>query len=96
MLALLNKYHKGQKERMLIFGLYKKETERVATMLQRKGYDCKAINGDLSQDKRTQVLEDFKSGKLPCMVATGESICRSAHSCLLRIVSCSAVRIAAE
>jgi len=70
LLQLLEKYHKGQKERMLIFGLYKKETERVATMLQRKGYDAKAINGDLSQDRRTQVLEDFKSGKLKCMVAT--------------------------
>lgn len=74
LLQLLEKYHKGQKERMLIFGLYKKETERVATMLQRKGYDAKAINGDLSQDRRTQVLEDFKSGKLKCMVATGTRV----------------------
>jgi len=70
LVQLLEKYHKGQKERMLVFCLYKKETQRVETMLQRKGYAAQCINGDLNQDKRTQVLEDFKAGKLKCMVAT--------------------------
>lgn len=71
LLQILEKYHKGQKERLLIFALYKKEAARLETFLQRKGYaSCRAIHGDLSQEKRTSVLEDFKSGKLKMMVAT--------------------------
>jgi ATP-dependent RNA helicase DBP3 len=47
LLQLLEKYHKGQKERMLIFGLYKKETDRVATMLQRKGHGARFFDRNL-------------------------------------------------
>lgn len=60
LVQLLQKYHKDRSERMLVFCLYKKETQRVETMLQRKGYDARCINGDLSQDKRTEVLEDVR------------------------------------
>lgn len=51
---LLKKF--GKTERVLVFGLYKKECARLEATLQRKGFhDCAAIHGDLSQERRTQV-----------------------------------------
>jgi hypothetical protein len=32
--------------------------------------DCAAIHGDLSQDRRTQILDGFKDGSIRIMVAT--------------------------
>jgi len=56
---------------VLIFALYKKEAARIQDQLRRRGYPgATAIHGDLSQDKRTEVLENFKSGKCKLMIAT--------------------------
>eukprot|EP00040_Diaphanoeca_grandis_P036096 m.228919 g.228919 ORF g.228919 m.228919 type:complete len:550 (+) comp33548_c9_seq1:156-1805(+) len=69
-LQLLKQYAKGGQERVLIFALYKKEAARLEVMLRQKGYDATAIHGDLNQDKRTQVLDNFKSGHCKIMIAT--------------------------
>eukprot|EP00041_Stephanoeca_diplocostata_P042097 m.10159 g.10159 ORF g.10159 m.10159 type:complete len:562 (+) comp7250_c0_seq1:129-1814(+) len=69
LLELLKKF--GRKERVLIFGLYKKETVRLEGMLRRKGYpEATAINGDLAQQRRTDILEGFKAGSIRIMIAT--------------------------
>mmetsp|Transcript_28636 Transcript_28636/g.75218 ORF Transcript_28636/g.75218 Transcript_28636/m.75218 type:complete len:560 (+) Transcript_28636:125-1804(+) len=61
----------GKTERVLIFGLYKKECARLEVTLQRRGFrDAAAIHGDLSQDRRTQILDGFKDGSIRVMVAT--------------------------
>ena len=36
----------------------------------RRYTDCAAIHGDLSQDRRTQILDGFKDGSIRIMVAT--------------------------
>jgi|EP00505_MAST-04D_sp_SCG-Rhode-Island_P000207 ATP-dependent RNA helicase DBP3 len=68
--SLLGKYHKSRKNRVLVFALYKKEAERLESVLQRKGWKCVAIHGNKTQDARTTALADFKSGKIPLLIAT--------------------------
>eukprot|EP00035_Acanthoeca_spectabilis_P034537 m.29574 g.29574 ORF g.29574 m.29574 type:complete len:550 (-) comp6716_c0_seq1:1430-3079(-) len=61
----------GKKDSVLVFGLYKKECARLETTLQRRGYPgAAAIHGDLSQDRRTQILDGFKDGSIRIMIAT--------------------------
>ncbi|GAA96291.1 uncharacterized protein L969DRAFT_91738 [Mixia osmundae IAM 14324] len=60
----------ASREKCLVFALYKKEAVRVENYLSRNGYEVCCIQGDLSQDKRTKALDDFKTGKAGLMVAT--------------------------
>ncbi|GAB9467963.1 hypothetical protein Gpo141_00005291 [Globisporangium polare] len=68
--ALLQKYHSSRKNLILLFVLYKKEADRVERMLQQKGWTCAAIHGDRNQSQRTEAVEQFKSGKIPLLIAT--------------------------
>ncbi|UCH97698.1 MAG: DEAD/DEAH box helicase, partial [Candidatus Aminicenantes bacterium] len=78
-------YHVGEREKInLILGILKKElprnaliftnmkqeAARVARHLEYNGYKCQHISGDLPQRKRLQVMNHFKAGKLPFLVAT--------------------------
>jgi ATP-dependent RNA helicase RhlB len=78
-------YHVGEREKMnlmlgilkkelprnaLIFTNMKHEADRVARHLEYNGYKCQHISGDLPQSKRLQIIDHFKSGKLPFLVAT--------------------------
>ena len=56
--------------KLIVFGLYKKECARLESDLNRKGWRCVAIHGDLSQQHRTKAFEDFRGGKVPLLVAT--------------------------
>ncbi|CAH0493828.1 unnamed protein product [Peronospora farinosa] len=68
--ALLQKYHSSRKNRILLFVLYKKEADRVERMLQQRGWHCVAIHGDRNQHQRSEAVEQFKSGKVPLLIAT--------------------------
>ncbi|CAD6220256.1 unnamed protein product [Miscanthus lutarioriparius] len=70
LLALLDKYHQAQSNRVLVFVLYKKEAARVETMLQRRGWKAVSVHGDKAQHDRTKALSLFKEGKCPLMIAT--------------------------
>lgn len=54
----------------LIFTNMKRDTEKVARQLEKNGFNCMHISGDLNQKKRLAVLEKFKSGQIPFLVAT--------------------------
>lgn len=71
-IGTIEKYHSGPKknEKVLIFALYKKEAARVERNLKYNGYNVAAIHGDLSQQQRTQALNEFKSGKSNLLLAT--------------------------
>ncbi|GAA6048846.1 hypothetical protein JCM3770_003649 [Rhodotorula araucariae] len=58
------------REKCLVFALYKKEATRLHEFLKNKGYEVGCINGDMTQDKRTQSLADFKDGRVNILVAT--------------------------
>ncbi|KAG2633045.1 hypothetical protein PVAP13_2NG290100 [Panicum virgatum] len=74
LLALLDKYHKAQSNRVLVFVLYKKEAARVETMLQRRGWKAVSVHGDKAQHDRTKALSLFKEGKCPLMVSFFQSL----------------------
>lgn len=58
------KKHFSPDKKVIIFGLYKKEIAWLETFLWEKGYEkVIALQGDMSQDKRTQALADFKATK---------------------------------
>jgi ATP-dependent RNA helicase DBP3 len=61
----------GNRDKVLVFALYKKEAARLEGFLHNHGYEVGCIQGDLSQDKRTKALDDFKTGKTGVLVATG-------------------------
>ncbi len=57
-------------ESAIIFCNTRDETERVAGMLSRAGFDADWLNGDLPQSEREQVMRRSKEGKLRFLVAT--------------------------
>jgi ATP-dependent RNA helicase DeaD len=54
----------------LIFARTRIDTGDLANELIRRGFPAEALNGDLSQDIRTQVLNRFRSGQTHVLVAT--------------------------
>ncbi|KAL8291361.1 hypothetical protein RQP46_002339 [Phenoliferia psychrophenolica] len=58
------------REKCLVFALYKKEATRVYEFLERQGFEVGCIQGDMTQDKRSTSLENFKDGKVQILVAT--------------------------
>jgi len=68
--GLLRKYHKGKNNKVLVFVLYKKEAVRVEQSLLKQGYNVTSLHGDKPQSQRQQAMDEFKSGKVPLLVAT--------------------------
>lgn len=57
-------------ERTLIFINTKRVAEFVEDGLNANGFKAATLSGDVPQNKRLRLLEAFKTGKLPIMVAT--------------------------
>ncbi len=57
-------------ERILIFSNTKVQASEVARRLKGNGYSCGAITGDLNQKQRIRILNRFKAGEVPILVAT--------------------------
>lgn len=68
--TLLHKYHHGQKERCIVFCLYKKETARVEQQLHRKGWNVVSVHGDKSQEAREAAIKAFRDGTSKLLLAT--------------------------
>jgi len=56
--------------RILIFTETKKGADRLSRELTMHGYKVRSIHGDKTQQERESVLADFKSGRVPVMIAT--------------------------
>ena len=56
--------------RILIFTNTREAARRLEDRLGRNGWDARALTGDVDQKKRLRILNDFKEGKLPVLVAT--------------------------
>ncbi|MDN5862991.1 MAG: DEAD/DEAH box helicase, partial [Salinisphaera sp.] len=78
-------YHVGQQDKLplflgllrridprrtLVFINTKREGERVAATLNANEIQAEILSGDVPQNKRIRLLEDFKAGRLPVLVAT--------------------------
>src|SRR3546814_8616700 len=56
--------------RSLVFINTKRGAEFVEKGLRLNGFEASVLSGDVSQGQRLRLLEDFKAGKLPVLVAT--------------------------
>lgn len=54
----------------IVFCRTRKETQEVAELLMKDGYNADAIHGDLSQVQRDRVMRSFKTKSLQLLVAT--------------------------
>ena len=57
-------------ERILIFSNTREEARRLEDRLARNGWEARALTGDVDQKRRLRILNDFKEGLLPVLVAT--------------------------
>ena len=57
-------------ERILIFCGRKKTVRDLTRRLQRKGHKAESVSSDLEQSEREERLSDFRSGKIPIVIAT--------------------------
>jgi ATP-dependent RNA helicase DBP3 len=65
------KKHWSPGKKVIIFGLYKKETAWLETYLKEQGYDkTTALQVDMTQAARTQAIEDFKATRRTPLIAT--------------------------
>jgi ATP-dependent RNA helicase RhlB len=67
---LLGLLDREKPESCLIFCNQKFMVEELARRLKINGYDCEFIMGDLPQQKRLEVIERVKAGKIKMLVAT--------------------------
>ena len=67
---LLGLLKRERGERILIFTNTKRGAQGLADRLTLYGYHSQAITGDIEQRRRLKVIESFKKGELPILVAT--------------------------
>ncbi len=70
LLGLLRKEAGEAAPRTLLFVNTRRFAERVVAALERHGHRVAALTGDLPQARRLRILTDFRTGKLPLLVAT--------------------------
>jgi ATP-dependent RNA helicase DeaD len=61
--------HRGEGS-VLVFGRTKHGVKKMARRLEAAGYPVAALQGNLSQNARDQVMAEFRSGETPVLVAT--------------------------
>jgi len=67
---LLGLLRREASDRILIFSNTREEARRLEDRLTRNGWDARALTGDVDQKRRLRILNDFKEGNLPVLVAT--------------------------
>ncbi len=67
---LLGLLKKESPERSMMFVNTKREAEKLVERLNRNGYPANMISGDIPQNKRLRILNEFKAGDLPILIGT--------------------------
>ena len=57
-------------QRVMIFCNTKFMTDRLTERLKKEGYQAECIHGDVKQSPRNVVMNDFRRGKFPILIAT--------------------------
>lgn len=57
-------------QRVMIFCNTKFMTDRLTERLEKEGYQAECIHGDVKQSQRNVVMNDFRRGKFPILIAT--------------------------
>jgi len=66
--GILEKVMDGR--RIMIFTSTKRTADNICFALRRDGFPARAIHGDKPQDERDFVMQEFKNGKTPLLIAT--------------------------
>merc|ERR1712013_413065 len=69
-ISILNEDGRNAKERTLVFVETKRQADFLCLNLCEEGFPATSIHGDRLQSEREQALEDFKTGRMPILVAT--------------------------
>jgi ATP-dependent RNA helicase RhlB len=56
--------------RMLVFSNRRDRSDDLVRALQQRGVECRVMSGDVPQEKRMRILEDFRQGRLKVIIAT--------------------------
>ncbi len=56
--------------RVIVFINTKREGEHLGATLQANGFNAQVFSGDVKQSRRQSMLAEFRSGKLPILIAT--------------------------
>ncbi|UDM31925.1 DEAD/DEAH box helicase [Lentilactobacillus laojiaonis] len=54
----------------IVFGRTKRRVDEVSKGLEARGYKAAGLHGDLTQARRSQIMREFKNGKIDFLVAT--------------------------
>ena len=68
--VLVGLMHHLKPSRALVFINTKRGAEEVETALKTNGFSAATLSGDVPQNKRERLLQEFKDGQLPILVAT--------------------------
>ncbi len=68
--ALMYLLDSDEYDRIMIFVNTKFMTQRVCDRLRKQGYQAEALHGDIRQSQRTRIMNDYKAGRFPILVAT--------------------------
>jgi ATP-dependent RNA helicase DeaD len=68
--ALQTLLNQSSKDPSIVFGKTKHGVKKLAKTLKSLGYPVEALQGNLSQRAREQVMTNFRSGKTPILIAT--------------------------
>lgn len=66
---ILGKLERGAK--IIIFTATKRTADQLTNDLKREGFDPQALHGDKKQSERDYVMQQFKAGRYPILIATG-------------------------
>ncbi len=68
--VLYNLLKSDSAKRVLVFANRRDRCQRLADELEMRGLHCGLLSGAVTQKKRMKILEDFKGGRIPVVVAT--------------------------
>jgi len=67
---LVNILHTPEVERVIIFANRRDQTQRLFDRIRKTDIKVGILSGEITQNKRSRTLEDFKTGKIKALVAT--------------------------
>lgn len=68
--ALRHIFTETPPQRVILFASSKQKVKELAILLQRRGFNCRAMHSDLSQPERDEVMQLFRAHKVDLLVAT--------------------------
>ena len=95
LMQLLAEHPPSAQSLLLVFCLYKRESQQLADYLNRHQHPALPLNSSFSHSQRTQTLASFRSGNPPILVAT-DVAARGLDISNIRTVVCFSVGLSVE